>query len=521
MLKRMVSGIMLTLFLIGMLTLTFNIQPVKASGTIYIRADGSVDPSDVPISSVDNITYYFTDNIYEPICVMRDNILLHGAGYTLQGNLLSTSGITLFYTTNVTIKNTRVVGFNIHGIYVLRSNHSIILNNNITNCGQSGIVISGNNNTVANNNVGGISTAHAVYLGYAKENMICNNTLSGILLVEHSSYNSILDNKGLIWLRYSSENTVSGNIAGNSSIVLGRNWGIRLDSSDSNLMLFNEATYNELYGIWLNTCCDSNVILGNNASYNGNAGIYIDKSSNNTFSENIVTNNDESGISVLYDSNFNILCRNTVVNNTRYGVQIVYTNGSILRENSIENSSLGIYVHGQDTKIFHNSFVNNTVQADVYVWIPSNTSWDNGYPSGGNYWSDYAGTDLCSGSYQNETGSDGIGDTPYFIDENNVDRYPFMKESGWEIPTPEQAICDLIDLVQSMNLQQGIDNSLDAKLTAVLHALEALNADQRNDAINKLNAFINEVEAQRGKKLTNEQADYLIAATQEIIDLID
>jgi hypothetical protein len=52
--------------------------------------------------------------------------------------------------------------------------------------------------------------------------------------------------------------------------------------------------------------------------------------------------------------------------------------------------------------------------------------WDNGYPSGGNYWSDYTGTDLYSGPYQNETGSDGIGDTSYDIDVNNRDNYPLM-----------------------------------------------------------------------------------------------
>jgi len=52
--------------------------------------------------------------------------------------------------------------------------------------------------------------------------------------------------------------------------------------------------------------------------------------------------------------------------------------------------------------------------------------WDNGYPSGGNYWSDYNGTDMYGGSYQNETGSDGIGDTPYVINEKNRDNYPLM-----------------------------------------------------------------------------------------------
>jgi hypothetical protein len=52
--------------------------------------------------------------------------------------------------------------------------------------------------------------------------------------------------------------------------------------------------------------------------------------------------------------------------------------------------------------------------------------WDDGYPSGGNFWSDYAGVDLFSGPLQNETGRDGIGDTAYVIDEDNVDRYPLI-----------------------------------------------------------------------------------------------
>jgi len=57
----------------------------------------------------------------------------------------------------------------------------------------------------------------------------------------------------------------------------------------------------------------------------------------------------------------------------------------------------------------------------------TNWNWfDAGYPSGGNYWSDYTGVDFYSGSYQNITGSDGIGDTPYIIDANNIDRYPLI-----------------------------------------------------------------------------------------------
>lgn len=51
---------------------------------------------------------------------------------------------------------------------------------------------------------------------------------------------------------------------------------------------------------------------------------------------------------------------------------------------------------------------------------PSINVWDNDYPSGGNYWSDYKGFDYFSGPYLNETGSDGIGDMPHVICTNNT-----------------------------------------------------------------------------------------------------
>src|SRR5437667_7805886 len=76
--------------------------------------------------------------------------------------------------------------------------------------------------------------------------------------------------------------------------------------------------------------------------------------------------------------------------------------------------------------IYHNNFIQNDSQA-----YQSNTgiTWDNGYPSGGNYWSNYAGVDNCSGPQQNICPSpDGIGDTPPSIDGTVYqDRYPLMK----------------------------------------------------------------------------------------------
>jgi hypothetical protein len=61
--------------------------------------------------------------------------------------------------------------------------------------------------------------------------------------------------------------------------------------------------------------------------------------------------------------------------------------------------------------------------------------WDDGYPSGGNYWSDYTGVDIKKGENQDQPGSDGMGDTPYVINANNRDRYPLMNPYGSPPPT--------------------------------------------------------------------------------------
>jgi hypothetical protein len=67
--------------------------------------------------------------------------------------------------------------------------------------------------------------------------------------------------------------------------------------------------------------------------------------------------------------------------------------------------------------IYHNNFVNNTVQAEVGEASSVVNIWDDGYPSGGNYWNNYNGTD---------NDGDGIGDTPYILNENNQDNYPLV-----------------------------------------------------------------------------------------------
>ena len=85
-----------------------------------------------------------------------------------------------------------------------------------------------------------------------------------------------------------------------------------------------------------------------------------------------------------------------------------------------------VFWGASNNTIYHNNFINNPTQAyDGSFNSPfSVNTWDNDYPSGGNYWSDY------QSKYPSATEIDnsGIGNTPYIIDPNNTDRYPLLNQ---------------------------------------------------------------------------------------------
>lgn len=87
--------------------------------------------------------------------------------------------------------------------------------------------------------------------------------------------------------------------------------------------------------------------------------------------------------------------------------------------------------------------------------------------------------------------------------------------------TPEDAVKDLVSIVVNLNIESGLSNSLDSKLESVLNVVDDLNENNDVAAINSLYAFIHAVEAQRGKSISDEDANKLIDAALAIIDSLD
>ena len=162
-------------------------------------------------------------------------------------------------------------------------------------------------------------------------------------------------------------------------------------------------------------------------------GILYDTCSNLTIQDNTVCSF-YYGIGTHYsvdppaNSENVLISANRISGSVGSGLRIYYISGLVVVGNEISGNTLGLDVTATASyvSVYHNDFVDNLVQASESTLCIGN-QWDDGYPSGGNHWSDYLGVDEYSGVDQTEPGSDGIGDTPYVVSSGNQDRYPLME----------------------------------------------------------------------------------------------
>jgi parallel beta-helix repeat protein len=262
------------------------------------------------------------------------------------------------------------------GIYV-NSSQSVILSGNLVTANNIGIYLSDSaNNTLKDNSLSGNKFNFGVYSsnfeGYI-QNIDLSNTVEGkpIVYWVNTEGKQAPSNAGYIAAVNCTDITVS-------NVALEKNW------------------QNILFAY---TC---NSLITDVTSTLGEDSVWLIESRNCLLQNNNITGNIWGGIAFVNSSG----C--TIQSSTMKG-----------------NGGYGLFLSdSSDNRFFHNNFVDNPHQAWLYG-VNSN-SWDNGYPNGGNYWNNYTGVDQKSGPYQNQTGSDGIGDTPVVIAQNNHDNYPLM-----------------------------------------------------------------------------------------------
>jgi parallel beta-helix repeat protein len=169
------------------------------------------------------------------------------------------------------------------------------------------------------------------------------------------------------------------------------------------------------------------------------------------------------------------------------GIVFEWSSNNTIFGNTVEASyGPSIYLQdSSDNKFFHNQFYVYSA-AQVAIRGGSINVWDAGYPYGGNYWNDYNGTDFYKGPYQNETGSDEIGDTPYVIDQNNQDRYPLMNPEYY-LPVGIEDIAVLGVTISKTVVGQGYNVGMDVTVANQGNYIEtfdvSVNADTTSIAL--------------------------------------
>jgi parallel beta-helix repeat protein len=397
-----------------------------------------------PLVYLEGVSNYTVSNAGQVVLVTCKNITVQNLNLSI-----ASDGIWLYATNSCHITNNTLTDNSDVGIFVESSFNNTISSNTAT-ANNVGIALdfSGNNtlrsNVMARNaynfGVDGASLSDflddvdvsntvdgkPVYYLVNAQDAIVPLDVGYIALINSTRMTvqnlNLTSNVQGILLAYTTNTTLTENNVTNNA------WGMYLQSSSHNTLYENNVT-NNAYAIQLESS-SSCIISGNNVTNNtgsgGGYGIALDNSSGCIVSGNNVTNDDDGGILLNYCSFSTTVYGNTVKNNY-YGINLYYSSGCIVSENNVINNFYGVYLDGSSNNtIYHNSFVNNTNQVYARYMPRSLNAWDNGYPSGGNYWSNYTGSDLHSGPYQNITGSDGIGDKPYVIDANNTDHYPLM-----------------------------------------------------------------------------------------------
>ena len=262
---------------------------------------------------------------------------------------------------------------------------------------------------------------------YIQDAINASNESDTIYVYSGTYTENIKINKSINLIGENKETTIIHGIKGNNIIKISKE--VPLDYiSNVNISGFKilQTPVNNYIGIFVeyaNNCKITDCII-KDSSY----GIWMKQTDTSTIS-GITIENSETGILLSLYSEDNTIKENIIINNN-LGISLQdYSNNNVIQSNDIvEHSKYGLWVLGNcnSNLIYHNDLYNNEKNAND----EGSNTYDNGYPSGGNYWDDYNGND--------NSPQDGIGDTPYNIPGgSNQDRYPLGNFLSGQNPTAE------------------------------------------------------------------------------------
>jgi parallel beta-helix repeat protein len=375
---------------------------------IYIRNDGSVEPATAPIERTGNL-YKLADNIVlYTIEIQRDNIVIDGAGHTIQGNA------------------SRIKGYDDgnNGVIVTGRNNVTITRLNFEQ-GDTGVRVS----TSSHINITGNTFTNGLTTGTSTED-------SSFVLIENNNFTNIgkLDFFGSQAILCTGRNNI---IKGNIMTDVGK--GINLEGY-------------------------SNIISDNRIEATN--PIKMDRADSNIITRNIISGpargSDQNqftgveGIWLFADCSNTIISRNNITGFSVEAIRITYGSNNTVYGNYFANNEFAINLDGDaaETTVYSNTFTADSCK--IHIYDVTDTLWDNG--TIGNYWGDYNGTD---------DNGDGIGDTPYIIVGykwdtdvggfvsfvSSQDNYPLMEPIAIsEFPSRMPMLLPLIALVVALAL---------------------------------------------------------------------
>ncbi len=364
------------------------------------------------------------------VTLIADGITLEGFSATNSGSqpsLNADAGINIISDYNILLNNTANSN-NFSGIYLNYSKNNVLRNNTASNNKYAGINLYSSSNNILSANSANLNKDFGIIL-YPFSN---NNTMSG---------SDAYDNGVGIFLGNSNNNSMSNN----KMLDNHYNFGVESDSSYNNdinisntvngkpiyyLQGASDAVYNAKTNAGTFYCINCNNITVKDLTLANNMYGIVFWNADNSKLENINASNNIYGISLISSSSNNTLGINIANSNYNYGIVLFQnSNNNTLSGNNISNNGKGIYLYNSNNNSIYNNFFNNTNNFgngnSVNRWNASKTLGTNivgGPYLSGNFWANPNGTGFSQTC--TDADGDGICDSPYMLDSNNIDYLP-------------------------------------------------------------------------------------------------